>query len=315
MIKRIILFTCLLLVFVDCVKAQQDPLLTHFIFNKMGFNPGSTGLDEGFSATTIYRNQWDRVTGAPNSAILNLEGNVNRFIPGGVGLNLFHDIIGFNKQNNLMLNYSYPLSIGQDVLGVGIGLGMVNFNVDPDWVTKDANDKSLNTSKFSVTGLDVNFGLYYKSMQGFYVGLSATHLNSKDLSKSVTTGTIKTTEQYQLHRHIYLMGGYTTKNIGIGNVDIQMLLKNDFLKHISVDLNARYMISKLGYVGVTYRTSDAVALMLGFNPMKNLNVGYSYDLTLSKLTNYSKGSHEILIKYIYYLPLPPLTITRNPRWL
>lgn len=315
MIKRKILLLFLLLVFVDFVHAQQDPLLTHFIFNKMGYNPGSTGLDDGFSATVIYRNQWDRVVGAPNSAILNLEGNVNRFIPGGVGLNLFHDIIGFNKQNNLMLNYSYPLSIGQDVLGVGIGLGMVNFNVDPDWVTKDPNDKSLNTSAFSVTGLDVNFGLYFKSVKGFYIGLSATHLNSADLSKSVKNGAIETTEKYRLQRHVYLMGGYKTKTIGIGNIDVQMLLKNDLLKHVSVDLNARYLIPSLGYAGITYRNSDAVSIMLGFTPIKNLNVGYSYDLTLSKLSNYSKGSHEILVKYTYFLPLPPLAISRNPRWL
>jgi hypothetical protein len=69
------------------------------------------------------------------------------------------------------------------------------------------------------------------------------------------------------------------------------------------------------YGGITYRTSDCIAVMLGMNPYTNLTIGYSYDLTLSKLSGASRGSHEVLIKYIYFLPVPPLTVTRNPRWL
>jgi hypothetical protein len=62
--------------------AQQEKLLTHFIYDKMTINPGSTGMDEGICATTMYRNQWDKVNGAPNSAVLNIEANMNRFFPG-----------------------------------------------------------------------------------------------------------------------------------------------------------------------------------------------------------------------------------------
>ena len=76
------------------------------MYDKMSINPGKTGIDMNNSicATSIYRNQWDKVDGAPNSAILNIEGNMNRFFPGGLGLNFYHDAIGFNRQNNLMLN-------------------------------------------------------------------------------------------------------------------------------------------------------------------------------------------------------------------
>ena len=118
MIKQIIFLLSLLLVFVGSVHAQQDPLLTHFIFNKMSFNPGSTGIEDGFSATAIYRNQWGGIPGAPNTSILNLEGNINRFFPGGVGINFYHDAIGYSRQNNVLLNYSYPLEIGSHILGI-----------------------------------------------------------------------------------------------------------------------------------------------------------------------------------------------------
>ena len=92
-----------------CMKivAQQDKLITHFIYDKMSINPGKTGVDmyNSICATSLYRNQWDKVNGAPNSAILNVEANLSKFFPGGVGLAFYHDAIGFARQNNLLLNY------------------------------------------------------------------------------------------------------------------------------------------------------------------------------------------------------------------
>ena len=76
----------------------------------MSLNPGATGIEvDGVCATSVYRNQWDRVDGAPNSAVLNVEANMSRFMPGGLGISFFHDAIGFNRQNTALLNYSYPL--------------------------------------------------------------------------------------------------------------------------------------------------------------------------------------------------------------
>ena len=96
-------------------------------------------------------------------------------------------------------------------------------------------------------------------------------------------------------------------------------MRTDLVK-FSADINARYIYdfgdSKLGYAGMTIRTTDAVAFMLGYTPIENLTVGYSYDLTLfNKLSNVSRGSHEILVKYCYNLPEPPKSNARHPRWL
>ena len=84
--KKLILLSSLFVVVASNLLAQQDKLITHFIYDKMSINPGETGLDKGICATTIYRNQWDKVNGAPNSAVLNIEANMNRFFPGGLGV-------------------------------------------------------------------------------------------------------------------------------------------------------------------------------------------------------------------------------------
>ena len=57
-------------------SAQQDIALTHFIYNKFAINPGATGIEEGLCGNLIYRNQWDKVNGAPNSFVFNVDANL-----------------------------------------------------------------------------------------------------------------------------------------------------------------------------------------------------------------------------------------------
>ena len=164
--KKKILICFLVFISSNDLFSQQDKLITNFMYDKISINPGKTGIDMNNSicATSIYRNQWDKVDGAPNSAMFNIEGNMERFFSGGLGLSFFHDAIGFNRQNNLMLNYSYPIKINaKNEIRFGLGLGMLNFGMKPNWITTNPGtfDKTLPTA-FSSTALDLNFGIFYK---------------------------------------------------------------------------------------------------------------------------------------------------------
>tara|TARA_B100001287_G_scaffold270266_1_gene268811 strand:- start:120 stop:1094 length:975 start_codon:yes stop_codon:yes gene_type:complete len=318
---------CLGLLLILCslsLSAQQDKIITHFFEDKMSLNPGATGegMFNRICATSIYRNQWDKVNGAPNSAVLNIEADLNRYFPGGIGIALYHDAIGFARQNNLALNYSYPLEIGKiGTLGLGLGVGILNYGLNPEWVPPTtATDNSLPTS-FAATNLDLNFGAFFRSEdKNWYVGLSSTHLSQSLLEQQSQNGFA---QSYQTARHYYLMGGKKFGNsenkILGGIIDAQVLMRTDMIK-FSADINARYIYdfgnSKVGYGGLTVRTSDAIAFMFGYTPIENLKVGYSYDLTLfNKLSNVSRGSHEILVQYCYNLPEIPKSSARHPRWL
>jgi type IX secretion system PorP/SprF family membrane protein len=307
----------LLLIVSFSTMSQQDKLITHFIYDKMSINPGKTGLglDNTICATSIYRNQWDKVNGAPNSAVLNIEANLSRILPGGIGLSFYHDAIGFAKQNNLALNYSYPIEIGSiGTLGIGVGVGLINYGLQPDWVPPTSLQDPDLPEEFAATNLDVNFGAYFNG-KDFYAGLSSTHLTESLLKQQSANGF---EQSYQTARHYYLMGGKKFANMFGGTIDAQVLMRTDLVK-FSADFNARYIYdfgnSKIGYGGLTVRTSDAVAMMFGYTPMENLTVGYSYDITVNKLASVSRGSHEIFFKYCYKLPEPPKQSARHPRWL
>lgn len=325
--KRKLLFLSLILLVTNTIVfGQQDKLLTHFIYDKMSLNPGETGMDEGICATSVYRNQWDKVNGAPNSAIFNIEANMNRFFPGGLGISFYHDAIGFTRQNNVLLNYSYPLQLGDvGTLGIGVGLGIQNMGMTPEWVPPSTlNDNTL-PAGFTATKFDMNAGLYFRGTAGYYVGISSTHLPASSFDSEGSYTGLNNTINFNSARHYYVMGGYKYRDIHDGgDVEANVLLRTEF-KLLSADINFRYIWKNMAYGGLTYRTSDAVAIMLGCQPIKLINndpslldgfiVGYSYDVTTNKLSSISKGSHEILLKYCYYLPPVPIAKSKHPRWL
>lgn len=288
---------------------QQNKALTHFVFDKISVNPGATGVGmrDGICGTTIFRNQWSRPEGAPNSGLLNVEGNFSRFFNGGVGMSFYHDQIGFARQNNLVLNYSYHLVLGDGLLGIGAGVGLVNYGMEPEWVTPDNNpeDNSL-PQAVTETNLDANFGLYYLHNDGWYAGISSTHLPASELELL----------NFQTARHYYTMGGYKYRDafdVGGLTLDMQALTRTDLVK-LSFDLNARAIINDQFWGGLTYRLDDGIGLMAGVE-YNNFILGYSYDISTHSMATLSRGSHEILFKYCHFLPPPPVTKSRNPRYL
>lgn len=316
--QRFLVVSAFVVAVTGFVNAQQDKLITHFMYDKMSINPGETGVDGGrrsICGVTMYRNQWDRVNGAPNSVLLNVEANLGHISPflSGLGIAYYHDVIGFTRQNNLLLNYAYHFDLNPGTLSAGIGLGMVNVSLNPEWIPPTTlNDASL-PSAFSNTKFDMNFGVYFKGTQNYYVGISSTHLSQSELTDK---DNVVNPTTYNTARHYYIMGGKTFPKIGGSNGDLETnaLIRTDFVK-LSADINARYIWNNLLYGGLSYRVSDAVSVMVGYRPLRNMTIGYSYDITVNKLASVSRGSHEIMLKYCYYLPPIPLQTSKHPRWL
>ena len=68
--------------------------------------------------------------------------------------------------------------------GVGLGIGITNLGMNPEWLPPETDiDPSLPVA-FSETKLDANFGVYFKG-NGFYAGLSTTHIPAPDFNDSI----------------------------------------------------------------------------------------------------------------------------------
>lgn len=325
--RKVLLFAFSYLA-VNMSVAQSDKQLTNYMFDKMSFNPATTGF-KGYCATAIYRGQWDKVENAPNTMLVNVQGNLPNLLEGsGVGLSFTNDVIGLGTEMNITLNYAKHLPIpGVGILSGGIGVGIVNMGFDPKWNAPQTGDNiSLDPNLppgASATGLDFNFGLHFKGNQGYYVGLSATHLSQPDL----------TNVNFTKARNYYIMAGYDitqgTFPLLPDNLKItpQILFKTDGTAGVmDINVMANYWMGSPNsgasgfWGGLTFRPSDAFAVLVGFQkeliskPPKNgllggtpdvLKIGYSYDAMTNKiLGQYGSGSHELVFNYCVFAPPP-----------
>jgi type IX secretion system PorP/SprF family membrane protein len=140
---------------------------------------------------------------------------------------------------------------------------------------------------------DVNFGTYLYA-DNYFVGLSVPQL----FNRNIDLKSDNVLQEKQV-RHYYLFGGYNFDINSDFSLDPSLMVKfiEAGLYQVDVNLHARYKDILLA--GLSFRSSDAVVVQIGFDYQEFL-FGYSYDITISGLNTATFGSHEILL--IYTLP-------------
>lgn len=274
--------------------AQQDKLSTHFIYDKMSLNPGETGIENGTSAALIHRNQFNRLNGSPSTFIFNAETNINK-IPGGIGLSLYQNEVGFINHKSAMLNYSYPIEMKDGVLGIGVGVGLFDLSNDPDWIPPtNAPTTFPDNWGNRVKGLDLNFGFYYQSNKNYYLGLSAIHVNAEQSRMLLEEKNMLLWEQGFMSRVYNVMGGYKLNDVGPGTASANVLLRTNFTNTLA-DVNLMYEIKGKIFAynaGVTYRTNNTVPFIAGIS-YKYFTLGYAYELR-QKIPGWTNNNELVL---------------------
>src|SRR6185436_1267563 len=62
--------------------------------------------------------------------------------------------------------------------------------------------------------------------------------------------------------------------------------------------NLKLQYRDLVWAGGSYRYKDGYAAMIGLNVANTFNVGYSYDFTSSRLNEFHRGTHELVIGFL-----------------
>lgn len=274
---------------------------------------------------------------APVTYAFNIGGQV-RWKEGrnsiGLGLSIFDDKIVFLKTTTVKFQVAYHIRIPSKdaLLAVGPEIGMSQFGfVNPDFKSLDLGDAHIPVGAAAQSKLNIGFGTYYRqsrlgssNFQDFYAGFSMTNLNRAryDLSVANQAGTSQLLG-FQYARHLYAVTGLNWFVNPSITLEPAMLIKKNFGPEKSkpqIDLNATALWNKTFRGGLGYRqwgTTDALTIMLGY-VRNELQVGYSYDVTLSRLQQVSNNTHEIMVSYCFRPPTvkpPEKNYRRNTRWL
>ena len=90
-----ILLVCSGLLIGTSSLAQQRPVQSLYMFDPLLINPGYAGQQVQLSATTIYRNQWVNLDGAPKTLTATVHSGFYKQRM-GLGIILTNDQIGIN---------------------------------------------------------------------------------------------------------------------------------------------------------------------------------------------------------------------------
>jgi type IX secretion system PorP/SprF family membrane protein len=316
--KKIIL-SSILVVSIGNLIGQQLGQYSQYINNHFLMNPAAVGAEDGIDISLGFRQQWVGIDNAPQNYYLTVNSPLNiggapkvnsslrtgsaeliqneessaLVLKHGVGGYIAADNYGPFKKISGVLAYAIHLPIAQKFhWSIGLNAGLSNLNFDRNQITLiESTDNTFNSfaaSQGRINYVDMNIGTYVYN-KDFFVGYSSNQM----MQNKIYFGGVPTNGKLNVHH--FLMGGYHFKISDKMKLTPGFLVKYMNPAPVSLDLTAKLTFDDTYFGGFSFRNGDAVIVMLGakFNDM--FRIGYSFDYTLSNLSDYNSGGHEIII--------------------
>ncbi|HBE42519.1 MAG TPA: hypothetical protein DDW27_15220 [Bacteroidales bacterium] len=308
----------LLLTFVisknNMVHSQQVPMYSQYIMNGYLVNPSLAGRDGYSTVTLTAREQWIGLAQNPATYAASFQTRIlrNSYISKsttvrkklvrpskgsrvGVGGYVFNDNNGIMRRTGLQAIYAYHINLGrsdgfQRNLSFGLALSAYQFAVNTDNLIYDTDDPLLNTYDRSVFIPDFNFGTSYATSR-YYVGFAMTNL----FRGSLLFSDVKDSKRTELG-HYYLTGGIKFPVAADWTIEPSAYIKSSDLifKSIQMDLTTRVYYKEDYWAGLSWRTNDAVILLVGLK-YDRFYFAYAFDFTLTDIRRQSAGTHELTL--------------------
>ena len=326
--KNLLLLTIFSALTVYSVNAQQRPYYTQYILNNFIVNPAVAGIENYTDVKISHRMQWVGLQDAPVTTYFTIHAPTKKdeyeretatsihargqnprgknyvadYTPpanhGGLGLTIINDRTG--PLNNFIATgtYAYHLGIGPHTsLSMGVSAGISNLRLDASKLqfANGTQDPAVAGSGYlNNIRPDISAGVWLYN-RDYFIGLSAQQIVPQ---RVVYNNNNVGLEEGKLVPHLFLSAGYR-----LFITDDVTFLPSAVVRYVSplpmgFDLNAKIQYQDFVWAGASYRYQDGFAGMVGINISNSFNVGYSYDLTTSRLNTVSKGTHEIVLGFI-----------------
>lgn len=297
MIKKFLMRTGVVLalsLFFSSDVFAQDPEFTQFYANPLYLNPAFAGTAHCPRVSLNYRNQWPGISGSFVTTSASYDQHVDG-LSGGIGLLVLNDRAGEGTltTTNVSGMYSYQIPITRR-FSVKAGLQATWAQKRVDWSKLTFGDMIDARRGFVYTTNEIqrdepaNYVDFSAGILGFsekyFFGFAVNHLTQPD--ESVIEGTSPLPRKYTFHAGAVLPVESKGEAASL-SPNILAQLQQDFLQ-----INFGMYFSKGPIMGgLWYRNKDSFIALIGFQT-GILKFGYSYDITVSKLTNTTAGSHE-----------------------
>ena len=290
--KRIFIISALLAGGTAGAYAQYDASFSHYFDMEPTFNAASVGKQSKLNISAAYAITMAGFENNPNTMSAAADMPV-RFLGAmhGVGLQFLNDKIGLFTHQRIALQYAYKHRLAGGTISGGVNVGLLTESFDGSKADPgESSDPAIATSQVDGNGLDLGAGLYYTHNR-WYVGVSATHLNSPLIN-------LGERNELKIDPTYYLTAGYdiklrnpwlTIKTSALGRTD-GVAWRADITGRL-VYTNEK----KVMYAGLAYSPTNSVTLLIG-GSVHGIMLGYSYECYTSAISM-GNGSHELFVGY------------------
>ncbi len=312
------IFLCVFVLSFPSQLKAQDIHFSQYYFNPVLMNPAFTGFYRGqIRAALNYRKQWGFLpfpyisqTASIDSRLFSKKLNYNTF---AIGACIINDRAGVGNLATQGAQFSSAVHInlldeGRSTFAVGLQVGMMQTFFDPTvFVFGDQilNGTTSSAEKFQYTRIgytDFNAGMLWtfqpSEKSNLYLGISANHVNkptisffnlpvSNQLSTRVNAqlGTVySVTKKFDILPSFLYMNQLASSQLFFGSSAVYRVIE-------IVSLRAGTWVRVAGNL-------DAATLLLGAD-IKNLTIGFTYDVNLSSLKKVSKGAGGLELSLVY----------------
>jgi len=307
--------------------AQQRPHYTQYILNNFIINPAVAGIENYTDVKISHRHQWVGLQDAPVTTYFTIHGplkksdydretatsfhasgenprgnaywqNYTKADPHpGIGFTMINDRTGPLNRFAAYATYAYHLGISERTsIAAGISAGVQNMTLNTSKLSFEipVDPAVAGSGYLNRVSPDINAGVWLYSSHAF-AGLA---LQQVIPSRLKFTGDSITLTDGKLVPHTFLTAG-----VRVPLSEDVSFLPSTLIKYLSplpvgFDLNAKFQYQDFLWVGGSYRYKDGFAAMVGLSVNNTFNIGYSYDLTTSRLNTVSHGTHEIVLGFL-----------------
>jgi len=303
MLNRTIVITFLLTAFglfgfYEKARAQ-DPQFTQFYANPLYLNPAFAGAARCPRVTINYRNQWPGLSGTFVTTTASYDQYV-RGVNGGLGIQVLNDQAGEGtiQSNTISGFYAYEVALSRQ-FNIRAGVQATYAQRSLDWSKLTFGDQIDARRGFiyptndtqrggNASNADFSAGILGYS-KNLYMGFAVHHI--AEPNESLIIGESPTPRKYTAH-----IGGkisladsrYRKSTTSFISPNILYMAQADF-KQLLVGL---YLAKGPIVGGLWYRNKDSFIALIGIQT-DLIRFGYSYDITVSRLTTATAGSHEL----------------------
>jgi type IX secretion system PorP/SprF family membrane protein len=300
--KKLVLLV--MLAMITGFSYAQDPEFSQFFASPLYLNPAFAGSVRCPRIVLNYRDQWPNMPGTFVTYAVSYDQYVSSF-NGGLGLLVWKDDAGSGtmKTTNISGIYAYQLNVNREFT-INAGFQASYMQKSLDWskltfgdqidprygfvyTTQEIQNRSSNSF------LDLSAGVVGYTSE-FYGGIAVNHLTQP--SEGFIVMTTPLPMKITAHIGAYIPLDDSRRNSSFISPNLLVQFQQSFQQYNF----GLYVAHGPLTGGLWYRFSptngDAIIAMVGLQA-DMFKFGYSYDITVSGLANYSGGAHEVSLGY------------------